>query len=224
MIVSLATLDTAAAAVRPSPTPRAPGQLREGLRYVRSTPALAIPLCMMALIGTLAYEFQVVLPVVARGTFHGGPEAYGFMTAAMGVGAVVGGLSWPARAAPACARSSSRRRRSALAILLAAAAPDLPLELVALTLVGGCSVTFIAIGNTTLQLIDPARHARARDEPVGRRVPRHHAARRADRRASSRERAGGRAGLLLGGVACLVAAGAGVLALRRTPLLAPAGG
>jgi hypothetical protein len=40
----------------------------------------------------LAYEFQVSLPVLAQRTFHGGSEAYGFMTAAMGVGAVIGGL------------------------------------------------------------------------------------------------------------------------------------
>ncbi len=46
----------------------------------------------MAVIGALAYEFQVVLPIVARETFGGGAEVYGFLTAAMGVGAVVGGL------------------------------------------------------------------------------------------------------------------------------------
>ncbi len=52
---------------------------------------------MMSLVGLLAYEFQVTLPVLARQTFHGGAEAYGFMTAAMGVGAVIGGLFTAAR-------------------------------------------------------------------------------------------------------------------------------
>ena len=63
-----------------------------------STPALAVPLGMMAVIGTLAYEFQVVLPIIARETFGGGAETYGFMTAAMGIGAVVGGLVVAGRA------------------------------------------------------------------------------------------------------------------------------
>ena len=50
VVVSLMTLDRAA--LHPSPpTPRAPGQLREGLRYIRRTPELAMPLAMMALVG-----------------------------------------------------------------------------------------------------------------------------------------------------------------------------
>ena len=48
------------------PAPRAAGQLREGLRYARATPEIIVPLAMMALVGTLAYEFQVSLPVMAR--------------------------------------------------------------------------------------------------------------------------------------------------------------
>jgi len=44
------------------PTPRAPRQLRDGLSYVRRTRDLFVPLVMMAMVGTLTYEFQVSLP------------------------------------------------------------------------------------------------------------------------------------------------------------------
>ena len=71
VVASLVTLDRAA--IRPSPpSGREPGQLREGLRYVRRTPELAVPLLMMALVGCLAYEFQVTLPVMARQGLHVG--------------------------------------------------------------------------------------------------------------------------------------------------------
>ena len=50
------------------------GQLREGFRYVARTPQLGVPLLMMGLVGMLAYEFQVTLPVFARHVFHGGPS------------------------------------------------------------------------------------------------------------------------------------------------------
>ncbi len=220
VIASLATLDRAE--LRPTvPAPRKPGQLREGLRYVRSTPGLAIPLSMMALIGTLAYEFQVVLPVVARETFHGGPEVYGFMTAAMGIGAVVAGLAVAGSGRTGLRAIIIAAAGFGFAILLAASAPTLPLELVALTLVGGCSVAFIAIGNTTIQLITrPEMRGRVMSlwavaflgtTPLGGPVAGFVA-----------ERAGGRAGLLLGGVACLVAAAAGAVAMRRANLLAAA--
>jgi len=134
------------------PQPRKKGQLREGFRYVRSTPELLWPLVMMAVIGTLAYEFQVILPLVARFTFDGDAGTYGLMSSLMGGGAVVGGLY-----------TASKRRHSPTAlswaamafggfILLAAVAPTLEIELLALVLVGATSITFLALGNTTLQL------------------------------------------------------------------------
>ncbi len=215
VIASLATLDRGQ--LRPTtPAPRSPGQLREGLRYAWATPALAIPLGMMALIGTLAYEFQVVLPLVARQTFHGGPQVYGFMTAAMGAGAVAGGLVVASSGRTGLRAIIAAATGFGVAILLAAFAPSLPLELAALTLVGAGSVAFIAIGNTTLQLATrPEMRGRVMGlwavaflgtTPLGGPVAGFVA-----------EQAGGRAGLLLGGVACLVAAAAGALAMRRAP-------
>ncbi len=47
---------------------------------------------MMAAVGCLTYEFQVSLPVMADRGLHVGATGFGFMTAAMGIGAVVGGL------------------------------------------------------------------------------------------------------------------------------------
>ena len=64
VVLSLSTMDGAQLATV-TPTRRARGQLREGLRYVRSTPTLAIPLVMMGIAGCLTYEFQVSLPVMA---------------------------------------------------------------------------------------------------------------------------------------------------------------
>jgi MFS family permease len=77
--------------------PRQKRQVRQGLRYVRTTPELFIPLVMVAVIGTLAWEFQVTLPLMASQVFHGGAAAYGVMASVMGGGAVVGGLISAAR-------------------------------------------------------------------------------------------------------------------------------
>ena len=54
--------------------PREPGAIRAGLRYVRATPELAVPLALMALVGTLGFNFQVVLPLLARFSFDGGAD------------------------------------------------------------------------------------------------------------------------------------------------------
>ena len=74
------------------PAPKEKGQVRAGIRYALATPELIVPLVMIAVIGTLAWEFQVSLPLMARDTFHRGAGAYGLMASVMGAGAVVGGL------------------------------------------------------------------------------------------------------------------------------------
>jgi MFS family permease len=107
---------------------------------------------MMALIGTFAYEFQVVLPVLAKQTFHGGAEAYGFMMASMGIGAVAGGLVTAARGNTGLRPVTLAASAFAVVLLFAALSPSLTLEYVGLAAVGWASVSFIARGNSTLQL------------------------------------------------------------------------
>ena len=127
-------------------------QVRQGLRYVRSTPELFIPLLMIAVIGTLAWEFQVSLPLMASKVFHGGAGAYGVMASVMGGGAVVGGLISAARSRPRARALCLAAIGWGIAILAAAVAPSMPLELAALVFVGYGSITFNSLAKTTLQL------------------------------------------------------------------------
>jgi MFS family permease len=213
VLFALATMNVSA--LRRSPVaPRAKGQLREGLSYVRHTPELWIPLVMMGLVGMLAYEFQVVLPIVARESYHGGAQAYGFLTAAMGVGAVIGGLVVAARGATGIKPLIAAATGFGGVILLAAASPNLYVACAAMLLVGAGSVSFLAVGNATLQLgADPAMRGRVMalwavaflgSTPIGGPVAGYVS-----------EHLGGRAGLVLGGIACWVAAAGAYLVLRR---------
>jgi len=127
-------------------------QVRQGLRYVRSTPELFIPLLMIAVIGTLAWEFQVSLPLMASKVFHGGAGSYGVMASVMGGGAVVGGLISAARSRPRARALCLAAIGWGIAILAAAVAPSMALELAALVFVGYGSITFNSLAKTTLQL------------------------------------------------------------------------
>lgn len=222
VVASLIRMDTAA--LTPSvPAPRAPGQLREGLAYVRRTPALAVPLVMMTLVGCLAYEFPVVLPIVASETFAGDARAYGFLTAAMGAGAVLGGLVVAARGRTGLRVLVAAAAAFALAMTAAALAPNVPVALLAMGLVGVTSVAFLSTSNSTLQLTAEP-HMRGRvmalwavaflgSTPIGGPVA-----------GWVSEQWGGRAGLALGAVTCLAAAGMGALLLRRTARRVAPGG
>ena len=151
VVFSLVMMNTATI-VREEPVKRAKGQLREGIRYVASIPTLWIPLVMMALVGTLAYEFQVSLSAAAKDVFDGGPQAFGFMTSAMGVGAVVGGLIVASRGTTGLRPVTIAAAGFGVTIAITAAAPNLTVAMIALFFVGWLSVTFMATGNATLQL------------------------------------------------------------------------
>ena len=136
--------------------PRQRGQLREGLAYVRREPELLVPLLMVFIVGALAWEFPISLPLFARQVLHGGAGTYGAMTAVMGGGAVVGGLI-----------TASRRkvRRAGLAIsaigwgatiTLAALAPNEVTEYAVLVFVGYGSISFNSLAKTVLQLSAPS--------------------------------------------------------------------
>src|SRR4051812_49390547 len=61
---------------RSAPAPRAPGQIRAALAEVRRRPELRIPLLMMVVVGTLSFNFQVLLPLFAKFTWHGTAATY----------------------------------------------------------------------------------------------------------------------------------------------------
>jgi MFS family permease len=150
VVFSLTTMDSSALMPSP-PAPRARGQLREGLAYVRSTPNLIIPLVMMGVAGCLTYEFQVSLPVMAK-ALHSGAAGFGFMTAAMGIGAVVGGLFIAARGKTGVLPLIISAAMLTAAMVVATIAPNIAVELIAMGLVGVANLAFMSTGNSTLQL------------------------------------------------------------------------
>jgi MFS family permease len=160
VVASLMAMDRTT--LNPStPMVRAKGQLREGFRYVARTPKLMFPLIMMGLVGMLAYEFQVTLPVVAGTVFHGSSAIYGVLLAAMGAGAVIGGL-WTAARGKTGIRSLSRAALVfGVCMMFAVLAPALAIELIAMAFVGFASVSFLSMANSTLQLsTDPQMRGR----------------------------------------------------------------
>lgn len=212
VLAALLTMDVAA--LQPSPrAERARGQVREGLAYVGRTPELLVPLIMLALVGTLTYEFSVVLPLLAL-SFDGGAGTYGLLTAAMGAGAILGGLVVAGRGATGLRPLTAAAAMFGTAVLMTAAAPTAEVAAAALVVVGATSIAFLSTGNTTLQLAaDPRFRGRVMalwavaflgSTPLGAPVI-----------GVVSEHLSPRGGLVVGGVACLTAAAIGLLAQSR---------
>ena len=137
---------------------RVRGGVRDGLRYARSRQQLWLPLVMMALVGLLAFNFAVILPVLARTTFHGSGGTYGLMSTMLSVGSIAGSLGVGLLHHP-------RRRYLMIAALAfgvtmmaTAAAPNVPLVCVALVLTGVAAFAFVTLASTTLQLHSSAAY------------------------------------------------------------------
>jgi MFS family permease len=160
MIVALWGMDPERLRAAP-PSGREPGAIRAGLRYVRRTPELAVPLALMALVGTFGFNFQVVLPLLATFSFGGGASAYAALVSAMGVGSVVGALVTGARGRTGPRLIAVAALAFGALALLAAAMPTLAFEIPVLALLGAAAVTFAASINSSLQLaVEPAMRGR----------------------------------------------------------------
>jgi MFS family permease len=151
MLIALYRMDPARLHT-PKMAERQKGELRLAWAYVGSTPALYIPLAMMALVGTLSFNFQVLLPLFADFTWHGTAATYALLTSSMAVGSVCGALAAGARGTVSARLLVFSSFAFGVLLLAAAVAPTLPLQVAALVPLGAVSVTFASGVNSTLQL------------------------------------------------------------------------
>jgi MFS family permease len=151
MIVALWSMDPRALRT-PPPAVRKPGAIREGLRHVRRTPELAVPLALMALVGTLGFNFQVALPLLAKFSFGGGAGSYAVLVCSMGVGSIIAAVVNGNQGKTGSKVIATASLAFGVAALLAAAMPSLILEAVTLAALGAAAVIFVSSVNSTIQL------------------------------------------------------------------------
>ena len=144
--------------LRPTVRRPAAGGVRAGLRYAGSRQQLWLPLVMMALAGLLAFNFPVILPVLASHTFHGDGGTYGLLSTMLSIGSVAGSLGVGLIRHP--------RRQYLIAAALAfgaflaatAAAPDVAVACLALLATGAAAFSFVTLCSTALQLHSSAAY------------------------------------------------------------------
>jgi MFS family permease len=137
---------------RSAPLPRGRGQVRDGVRYAWSQPLLRANLLLMAMVGTFAFNFPVVFPLVARVTFGGGDGTVGMLFTVQGAGALVGALLI------ASVRRTDGRRLLLASVLLgvamlgAAVAPSLGVLLLVMPFMGLGQIFTASSSNSMIQL------------------------------------------------------------------------
>jgi MFS family permease len=136
--------------------PRAKGQLREGLHYVRERRDLVMLLIIVFFVAAFGMNFQMTTALMSREVFHSGASSFGLASTMLAVGAVSGSLL------------AARRKRPRMRLMLVAAAffgvleivsgvmPNYGLFLVTLIPTGVALLTFNTTANAVMQLSVPA--------------------------------------------------------------------
>ena len=134
---------------------------REGLSYAMRQRSVVVILGMMVVFASLCFNFNILLPVLAKQTLDAGPRTFGILSAAFGAGALLGAL-----AAAAMARARWRTMLIgatgfALCELLIAPVQSVPLDVLLLFFCGIFFTSYTANSNSRLQLDSPD-HLRGR--------------------------------------------------------------
>jgi MFS family permease len=193
---------------------RAKRQIRDGLHYVRAKPDLWLPMVMTAIISTFTLNFQVVMPLLVTDTFSSTPTVFTIMFSVLSVGSLLGALWMARRATLGVGQTVINATLLGAATLGMAAAPTLGIAFPVALIMGLGMTSFITSSTSNVQLAsDPDKRGRVLalqsvvligSTPIG-----------GPLLGIVCETWGARAGLLLGGVSCLLAAGFGTWVIAR---------
>jgi MFS family permease len=201
--------------LRPSPVAeRGKRQVRAGLAYVKRVPELWVPLVMMAIVGTLAFNFQVVMPLLVKRTFDGDDALFTILFSIVSVGSLIGALSTARRKQITVRHIIVASVAFGVTMLLLAVTPSLALAFPIGIAVGWASISFLTASTAIVQ-VRAAPEMRGRvlalqaivflgSTPIGGPIL-----------GVVSQELGPRAGIALGGIACLAAAAFGTVATRR---------
>lgn len=213
VIVGLRLIDPAKLRSAPVQS-RGKGQVRAGMRYALSVPELRVPLIMMAVIGTLAFNFQTVLPLFVTRDLGGSRLTFSLLMSVVSLGSLAGALAAARRKDLSVHLVSVTAAAFGASMLLLAVSAGQPMAFVVGIVMGLTSITFMTTSTAIVQLrADPTMRGRVLalqaivflgSTPIGGPIV-----------GALSERFGARYALALGGLAAVGAGAYGLLAVRR---------
>jgi len=138
--------------LRPNRAPRGAGAIRRGFRYAWETGELRRPLVLMSVLYLFTFNYSVLMPLFAKGTFHGTAGTLGLLLAVAGVGSLGGALFMAARPRPGERPLAWAAVGVGVVTMAVAFAPTLDVAVFMMLPLGVASIIFFVTANSTLQL------------------------------------------------------------------------
>lgn len=136
-------------------------ELREGFRYVRSTPEIVVIFMVMGMVGGFGFNFPTMLPLITKWLLDAGASTLSLLTTSMGVGSVVTGLFLAYRGKPNQRLLLMSAGSLVFVLVLIAFSQSTALTTVLLFMAGVSGILFMTTANTRLQTLAPD-HLRGR--------------------------------------------------------------
>jgi predicted MFS family arabinose efflux permease len=132
-------------------------EIAEGLRYAMRTPLIRLVLGMLFCVSITVFNFTVYVPLLARHVLGLGAEGFGFLMAALGLGAVSGALTIGFRPSgpPSLPTMAGAAALALTGLLSLSAARHLWVAAPLLFATGFFGLVLVASCNTRLQLAAP---------------------------------------------------------------------
>ncbi len=131
--------------------------LSEGLRYVRVTPLVLLPVLVVGLVSTFGMNFSVIIPALARDVLHTDAAGYGFLMSASGIGSLLAALGLAFMGRPRPGLIAAGALTLGLAEVGTGAIRSFPFAIGLMFLVGLGGIAMAATANTVIQLAVPDR-------------------------------------------------------------------
>jgi MFS family permease len=149
-IIALALMNVRELRDLPS-APRAKGQIREGVRYVRERTDIVVIMVVMAVVSTFGLNFQLTSAMMARVEFGKGAQEYGILGSVLAIGSLTGALLAARRDRPRVRLVIGSAFAFAVATAVMALMPTYELFMLACIPVGLASLTMMTAANSTIQ-------------------------------------------------------------------------
>lgn len=141
--------------------PRAKGQIREGIRYVRGRTDILVIMAVIGVVSTFGLNFQMTSALMARAEFGKGAGEYGILGSVLAIGSLGGALLAARRERPRVRLVIGAAFAFGVATGVQALMPTYASYAVACIPVGLASLTMLTAANTTIQMsTDPAVRGR----------------------------------------------------------------